>query len=993
MKLRLAIASIAFAILASSTGIVHAATLTADLGGPRPSMALFKPGETVPMIFTATGASGQTLTITIKDAEGTELGSSQHSINGENWSATINGYNGKLGCFRAFGSLTDGTQIAPVGSRPAGQITYAIVPDPAQRPSSLPEDQAFYGMQGVSLDAWGFLGVRWFMDDAWVWKKKAPVRTQPLSFAPNPQPRLTDATNGAGGPWLLYMLPNLTKDGRPYGGSPDVYKPDTFAYNTGALDPAYYADWDSYCTHFAQSWPAVYPSRTQKYYEVTWEPITPWGYAGTAQDLVTMYQRAHSAIKGVDSNARITGPCCGTENLGGLAWNYQLLDAGLANYLDAFSAHTYMEQDKYLWPNSLCDPEIAGQPSLIATMKRRLRAAKGHDIPMIGTEQGYRTYRGTPNDHPDNEINQARRLVRSNLMMLGEGWKINTAFYFADYPHKDAYLGDHPEYWEWGFFYNMDTVAHGGYAPGKVSPKPVVAAYAAMTFLTEGRKAVNTVNWLGDSVRGYAFEKYSDTNDVVLALWDFASNHPITINAGVPQVEVYDWMGNKSTMTTDNGNVTVTISNQPIYIKGVASGVWGASRAVINVAAGKTVTTYDGSSGTNAVDGDVWSYESRWVSPSDSNAKWLEVDLGATYSVSGIRFFTGDYAEPGPDNGWTRRNVYRDALPAYRLQQWNGSSWMDIVSRNANTRAAVDETFNPVSTSKVRLLLDAGPASQIRLYEIHVLSSAAGGGESNRALNRPVTTSSNYPGQSGSLAVDGNAFSRWSSGASHNEWICVDLGTNYNVNRVKLNWEAACGTDYTIETSADGLSWTVIKTVIGNAGAGVRDYTGLSGVGRYVCVKGTAAAMWWYGYNLFEFEVYGTPAGQGESLLSMGKPATASSAYPGYFASSAVDGDVNTRWTSNSTNTEWISIDLGAIYNVSRVKLNWEGACGEDYAIQVSSNASTWTTLRAVTGNTAAGVHEYAGMAGAGRYVRMNGTKALYWWYGYGLFEFEVYGN
>lgn len=998
MKLTDPPVSIALAIctLVSLGSSSLGASLTADFGGPRPNLAMFKPDETVPVIFNAVDANGQTLTVTVKDVAGTQLSSTLHSVTSNNWSTTINAYNSKLGFFRVHGTLTDGTQIAPVGSRSAGQVTYAIVPDPAQRPSSLPEDQAFFGMQGVSvvsLDVWALLGVRWYLDDSWVWKKKAPARTQPLSYAANPPARMTDATNGAGQPWPVYTMPNLTKDGRPYGGNPDVYKPNTFAYNTGALDPAFHGDWDSYCAHLAQNWPAVYPGRTQKYYEVTWEPITSWGYAGTAADLVTMYQRASAAIKGVDANAKITGPCCGTVNLGGLAWNFELLDAGLANHLDVFSAHPYMEEDIYLWGNSFCDPEVAGQPSLVATMKRRLRAAKGQDIPMIGTEQGYRTYRTTPNDHPDNEINQARRLVRSNLMLLGEGWKINTAFYFADYPHKDAYLGSHPEYWEWGFFYNMDTVAHGGYAPGKVSPKPVAAAYAAMTFLTEGRKPVNNVNWLGDTIRGYALEKYSDANDVTLVLWDFGSSHPITINAGVSSVDVYDWMGNKTTMPTSGGNVEVTISNQPIYIKGVASNFWGSLRPTTNVAQGKTVTTYDGSPGANAVDGDVWSYESRWVSPSDSNAKWLEVNLGSTVSVEGIRFFTGDYSQPGPENSWARQNVYRNALSSYRLQRWDGSTWTDIVSRTGNTKAAVNETFTPVSTSKVRLLVDAGPVSQIRLYEIQVLSSAPGSGGPNRALNKPVSTSSTYPGQPGSLAVDGNASTRWTSNATNNEWICVDLGSNYNINQVKLNWEAACGMDYTIQASTDGTNWSVLKTVTGNASAGVRDYPGLSGLGRYVCVNGTAAALWWYGYNLFEFEVYGSPAGAGETLLSSGMPASASSTYPGSAASFAVDGNPNTRWTSNTTHTEWISIDLGATRSISRIKLDWEGACGEDYTLQASSNGTAWTTLAAVTGNTAAGVHDYPGLSGTGRYVRMNGTKALYWWYGYGLFEFEVYGN
>lgn len=972
--------------------------LTGEVG-VRPNMALFKPGETVPLIFNASGASGTTLSVTIRDIAGTQVFSNIYNVTSANWTATISGYNAKLGFYRVSGQLSNGTTIAPVGSRaslPAGSasfLTYCIVPDPALRPA-LSEDQAFFGLQGgflpsVGTDIFAFLGVRWVTDGSWSWKALSPSYGTPYNGTVNPAPYVTWATNGAGGAWILYSIPNLTKDGRPYGGSPDVYKAGTFAYNTGALNSSYHSDWQTFTQKIAQYWPSVYPSRTKKYYEITWEPIIPWGYNGTAADFVTLYQLSYNSMKAQDPNAKVMGPCMHVEASSNLSAQYSFFDAGLASYIDVYSAHPYMEQDLVTNVDSFTDPELAGQPAHIQTLKRRLKAYKGGvEIPMIGTEQGYRTRQDVAK-----ELHQARRLVRSNLIMLGEGWKINTAFYLADYPGTDNIDGN--TYWDWGLFYNLDTTAYGGYGPGKISPKPVVASYAAMTYLVEGRKAVNTVNWLGDSTRGYVYESYSNPTDEMLVLWDFASTRTLTIDTGAASVDVYDWMGNKQTVVTSGGSLTVTISNEPVYIKGVSSNLWGSNRNLINVALNSTVTTSGNlnvsSSGTLAVDGDSQSYESRWVSTSDSNAKWVQVNLGGTYLISGVRFWTGQYQE-----GW-RANLYQLPLPSYRIQRWTGSAWVDIVSRSGNTQAVINETFAPVSTSQVRLYVDAGVITQVALYELQILST---GGSSNLAAGRPVTASSSYTDPySGatypaSYAVDGNGGTRWSSSFTNNEWIYIDLGNIYNITDVKLNWASGGhGSNYQIQVSTNASSWTTVQTITGNTSAGVLDYP-VSGTGRYVRILGTLMGSY-YGYSLWEMQVYGTSAA---TNLSAGRTVTASSFYTDpytgatYPASYVVDGNGGTRWSSGFTNNEWISIDLGSVRTINDIKLNWgSGAHGVNYQLQVSNNASSWSTIQTVIGNTSAGVLDYP-VSASGRYVRMIGTQ-MGTYYGYSLWEFEVFGN
>jgi hypothetical protein len=143
----------------------------------------------------------------------------------------------------------------------------------------------------------------------------------------------------------------------------------------------------------------------------------------------------------------------------------------------------------------------------------------------------------------------------------------------------------------------------------------------------------------------------------------------------------------------------------------------------------------------------------------------------------------------------------------------------------------------------------------------HEYGATAGG--SDLALNKAVVASSigsieGSPAADAANAVDGNAATRWTSERSDPQWIYVDLGARYVINRVKLVWEAAYGSSYQIQVSDDATNWTTIyATTIGDGGTD--DLTGLSGTGRYVRMYGTVRGTI-YGYSLWSFEVYGTGA-------------------------------------------------------------------------------------------------------------------------------------
>ncbi|GAA1588192.1 discoidin domain-containing protein [Kribbella sancticallisti] len=130
---------------------------------------------------------------------------------------------------------------------------------------------------------------------------------------------------------------------------------------------------------------------------------------------------------------------------------------------------------------------------------------------------------------------------------------------------------------------------------------------------------------------------------------------------------------------------------------------------------------------------------------------------------------------------------------------------------------------------------------------------------------------------------------------------------------------------------------------------------------------------------------------QAATLLSQGRPVTASSSEgAGTPASAAVDGNLNTRWSSVFQDPQWIQIDLGSAAAISQVVLRWEAAYATTYRIEVSSNAQDWNPIYSTT--TGSGGTETLAVNGNGRYVRLYGTKRV-GGYGYSLWEFEVHGT
>lgn len=141
-----------------------------------------------------------------------------------------------------------------------------------------------------------------------------------------------------------------------------------------------------------------------------------------------------------------------------------------------------------------------------------------------------------------------------------------------------------------------------------------------------------------------------------------------------------------------------------------------------------------------------------------------------------------------------------------------------------------------------------------------------------------------------------------------------------------------------------------------------------------------------------------TISGNTGTNLSLGKTATASSTEnTTYLASKAIDGSatLNSRWSSLSSDNQWITVNLSSSYNVTQIRLNWEAAYGKSYKLQTSNtnNGTDWVDVYSTTTGSG-GIETITTFSTVpqGQYIRMLGiTRGTT--FGYSLWEFEIYGG
>ena len=210
--------------------------------------------------------------------------------------------------------------------------------------------------------------------------------------------------------------------------------------------------------------------------------------------------------------------------------------------------------------------------------------------------------------------------------------------------------------------------------------------------------------------------------------------------------------------------------------------------------------------------------------------------------------------------------------------------------------------------------------SKLRLYSLLTLLLLLGSSplyaQVDLALNKVATASTTI--QAANLAVDGNGTTRWESAHQLDpSWISVDLGSQYSLGSIVLDWEAANAANYLLQGSNDNVNWGTLATKTGGAFGNRTDTVAVSGSYRYVRMYGqTRSSGNTWGYSIFSFKVYAAAAAS-SSTASTGSAVTGynvlSSSSVQFYANNATWVDIhytvnagpqqNIRMTHNADNT------------------------------------------------------------------------------------------
>ncbi len=335
------------------------------------------------------------------------------------------------------------------------------------------------------------------------------------------------------------------------------------------------------------------------------------------------------------------------------------------------------------------------------------------------------------------------------------------------------------------------------------------------------------------------------------SLWEFEveSTATPTPTVGATPTSTATATSTPTATPASSATATATATAPPTATATATAG--GAVLLSLNRPATASSTENAGTGANLAVDGNAGT---RWSS-AVSDPQWITVDLGSTASITRVRliweaaYATSYQVQVSTDNvSWT--NLYStttgdggtDDLAlsgsgryvrmygTVRATGWGYSLWeFEVYGTSGATPTATPTATATPTTPTGSVLISQGRACLASSVE-----------------NASLLCNN---------AFDGNTTTRWASLTGDPQWIYVDLGATATVTRVVLNWEAAYGTAYQIQTSGDAVNWaTIYSTAAGNGGI---DDIPLSGSGRYVRMYGTARATA-YGYSLWEFQVYGT---------------------------------------------------------------------------------------------------------------------------------------
>ncbi|MGB8507876.1 MAG: discoidin domain-containing protein [Pyrinomonadaceae bacterium] len=391
---------------------------------------------------------------------------------------------------------------------------------------------------------------------------------------------------------------------------------------------------------------------------------------------------------------------------------------------------------------------------------------------------------------------------------------------------------------------------------------------------------------------------------------------------------------------------------------------------------------------------------------------WWQTDLGGSRQISTIKL-------------WNRADCCQDRLSNFYIF----ISDSPFTSTNAATTAAQPGVWNAYVSGQAPMTLERAVGrtgryvriqltgtNYLSLAEVQVLGPPAappvsGSGFETPALSAgafqlaPSNGAWTYAGGAG-VSSNGSGYTYTNASAPQGTQVAFIQGAGSSVSQAVAGFEGSVG--YKIAFKA------AQRANVSNGGQDFDVYLDSMLLGTYCPASGgayetirTAAFTTTQGAHTVKFVGRNTSGGDNTAFIDDVKieaaeageakvipyAATASGTYQSAGPEKAVDGDPQTYWNSGGFPAQWIQLDLGQTYKLTRVRLRSGGSPDGHTTHQIygGPSASQMTLLGTLDGNTVSGQWlELPTGASHVRYLKVNTTADPSWvsWY-----EVEVYSE
>jgi hypothetical protein len=324
----------------------------------------------------------------------------------------------------------------------------------------------------------------------------------------------------------------------------------------------------------------------------------------------------------------------------------------------------------------------------------------------------------------------------------------------------------------------------------------------------------------------------------------------------------------------------------------------------------------------------------------------------------------------------------------------DGSNWGTPIAVGVGAGPLVKIDFEPLTARYIQILQTGSASNWWSIQELNVWTTDTG--PTPVVFSRAgwvATASSTFQSDVPQHALDGDGSTRWSTGVPQdgtgNQWFQVDMQAPKTFTQITIDAGTSTGDyprSYLVFASNDPTNWGD-QIATGNGTTQVVSVTFPFQSARYIRIVQTGtAANWW---SIHELNVYGVAP---SVLPKAGWIVSASIDQSGEVPARAVDGNINTRWSTGVAQAagQWFQVDMRTSETFSQISLDAGSSTGDyprGYQVFASDDPANWG-LPIASGAGSSQVVLIAFAPRTARYIRIVQTgSAFNWW---SIHEFNV---